>query len=155
MRLSWNALLVGLEARRLEGDIYSVPIAVLGDSEIGPYTDLLRYTKKAGIYRTRVEVHHIVNGEHLSGTGWPYQIAPCIVLSQLTHRQYHGRFSETITEYHSRDTVGSISRQHALQLYHDMFVDQTGWRELWTIAARILTGKTRIPTVQQIWKGEE
>ena len=155
MRLSWNALLFGLKAKRLEGDIYSVQVAVLGDCEIGPYMDLLRFTKKVKLYREPVEVHHIVNGEHLPGTGWPYEIAPCIVLSQSLHQQYHGRFSETITEYHARDTIGSITRQHVLQLYHDMFVKQTGWSELWPIAARILTGKTRVPTEQQIWKGEE
>jgi hypothetical protein len=155
MRLSWNALLFGLKATRLAGDIYSVKVSILGESEIGPYEDLLRFVKLPGRYRLPVEVHHIVNGEHLAGTGWPYAIAPCIVLSQSMHQQYHGRFSETITEYHPRDIIGSISHQHALQLYHDMFVEQTRWNELWTIAARILTAKTRVPTVQQIWKGEE
>ena len=133
--LAGNALLFGLKAKKLTGDIYAVQVAVLGDCEIGPYVDLLRFTKQTGLYRVPVDVHHIVNGEHLPGTGWSYQIAPCIVLSRLTHRQYHGRFSETITEYHSRDTIGSISRQHALQLYYDMFVEQWGWPELWTIAA--------------------
>lgn len=155
MRLNWASLLFGLKARRLEGDIYSVQVAVLGDSEIGPYMDLLRFTRTCNLYRTSVDVHHIVNGEHLPGTGWSYDIAPCIVLSRSMHRQYHGRFSETITEYHARDTVGTISLQHALQLYHDVFVNHTGWLELWPIAARILTAKTRIPTERQIWKGEE
>ena len=36
MRLSWNALLFGLKAKRLEGDIYSVQVTVLGDCEIVP-----------------------------------------------------------------------------------------------------------------------
>ena len=71
MRLSWNALLFGLKAKRLEGDIYSVQVAVLGDCEFGPYMDLLRFTKKVKLYREPVEVHHIVNGEHLPGPAGP------------------------------------------------------------------------------------
>lgn len=36
-------------------------------------------------------------------------------------------------------------RTEKLELYHDMFAEQTQWRELWTIAARILTGSVIVP----------
>lgn len=143
--LPMSDLLTGLRPTQVRGNIYRIHVQVLGDVEVGPYEELLDYVSQAGSYIMAVQVHHIVNGEHLQGTGWQYQSAPCVVLSRITHQQYHGRFNETLPEYHSRSTVGPISREDALGLYYAMFVEETGWRELWTIAARILTGSFHTP----------
>lgn len=145
---------MGLNPRRIEGNIYSVYVSVLGNSEVGPYEDLLDFVGRTDLYVLPVQVHHIVNGEHLHHTGWKYKSAPCIVLGKQTHEQYHGRFSETLPEYHSRRNIGRISGKHALQLYHDMFFEQTEWHELWSVAARILTNRVRVPSVQEFWRGE-
>ena len=153
-RLQWNRLLFNLNAKRIEGDIHSVQVKILGESQIGPYDELLKFVKDTSIYQTPVEVHHIVNGEHLDGTGWLYESAPCIVMSKSMHQQYHARFSEVLPGYHSRVHEGKLSKKHTLQLYHDIFVEQTCWLELWTIAARILTGKVQVPTKNTIWRGE-
>lgn len=154
MRLTWDELLLGLNPRRIDGDVYSVYVDVLGKSEIGPCNRLRAFVDKADIYVLSVQVHHIVNGEHLFGTGWTYEDAPCIVLSRLTHEQYHARFSEVLPEYHGRSDAGRIGRRHALQLYHDMFVEQTSWHQLWMIAARVLTNRVRVPIKTSFWRGE-
>jgi hypothetical protein len=137
---------MGLQVKQIQGTIYSIRVQVLDDVEVGPYDELLDYVAKPGLYKTAVQVHHIVNGEHLEGTGWEYRSAPCVVLARITHEQYHGRFNETLPEHHSRSAAGRISREDALGLYYAMFVEETGWRELWTIAARILTGSVRVPS---------
>jgi hypothetical protein len=143
--LPWPQLLMGLPSTRLRGNIYEVPVQVLGASEIGPYDELLAFVGTTTIYQLPVNVHHIVNGEHLPGTGWDYRKAPCIVLGEGLHRQYHGRFNEVLPDHHARLEVGSIDTQEKLALYYDMFVDQTQWMELWTIAARIITGSIDVP----------
>ena len=148
--LPWFQLLAGLDAKPIRGNVYSVKIRVLGESEIGPYRDLLGFVKTTDIYKLRVEVHHIVNCEHLDGTGWDKQTAPCIVLGRTMHRQYHGRFSETLPDHHGRDIADPFQITEKLKLYHDMFVDQTRWRELWTIAARTLTGSVTVPPLQDV-----
>jgi len=136
---------MGLSSEKIQGNIYSVFVQVLGPSEIGPYDELQAFVKTTTIYRLSVDVHHIVNGEHLIGTGWAYETAPCIVLGRGLHQQYHGRFSEVLPEYHGRHDVGFIGSKDKLSLYYDMFVEQTQWKELWTIAARIITGAVAIP----------
>ena len=143
--MHWQELLKGLQWKHLQGNIYSVQVSGLGESEVGPYEELIRYAKKFGIYKLPYEVHHIVNGEHLEGTGWLYKSAPCIVLEDVMHQQYHGRFSQILPIHHGRDMVGRISQRDALALYHEVFVEDTGWRELWPIAARILTGSVAVP----------
>jgi hypothetical protein len=143
--LQWPRLLTGLAPVRIQANMFTIPVKVLGKVEVGPYNELLAYVKKPKLYVMPVNVHHIVNGEHLEGTGWEYNAAPCVVLSKITHEQYHGRFNETLPEYHSRSEAGRISRADALGLYHAMFEEETGWRELWTISARILTASVRVP----------
>jgi hypothetical protein len=145
LRLPWPQLLSGLASTKIQGNVYSVPVQILGPSEIGPYDELLRFVGAATIYQLPVDVHHIVNGEHLAGTGWAYETAPCIVLGKGLHQQYHGRFNEVLPEYHGRLELGQIGQQSKLALYHDMFEVQTQWKELWPIAARIITGSIVIP----------
>jgi hypothetical protein len=142
--LHWNQLLTGLRPRLLRGNIHQIDVQVLGKVEVGPYDQLLSFVRTSDLYRLPVNVHHIVNGEHLDGTGWIYLTAPCVVLGRDLHQQYHGRFNEVLPEYHGRDVVDPFSIDERLALYHDMFVVQTGWKELWTIAARILSGKITV-----------
>ena len=154
MRLTWDELLLGLNPRRIDGNIFRVYVDVLGNCEVGPYNKLRKFVGKTDIYVLPVQVHHIVNGEHLHGTGWEYASAPCIVLSKQTHEQYHARFSETLPEFHGRTVIGRISPKYALQLYPDIFVEQMSWDQLWTISARILTNRVRVPCAGEFWKGE-
>lgn len=87
--LSWPQLLTGLAPTRVTGHVYRMHVQVLGDVEVGPYDELLKYVTTPHLYKLPVQVHHIVNGEHLQGTGWQYRSAPCVVLSRITHEQYH------------------------------------------------------------------
>lgn len=143
--LTWKGLLNGLAVKKLQGNIYRVNIQGLGATEVGPYKETLKFVGGNSLYKLPVQVHHIVNGEHLDGTGWSYDVAPCVVLEKVMHEQYHGRMSETLPEYHGRTDVGKIGHRNKLALYYDMFVEQFQWNELWTIAARIITGKTQVP----------
>lgn len=147
-RLSWTQLLMGMPAKKLEDSIFEIPITHYGPGIVGPYRTLLLYVAnpkvRAGL-KTAVEVHHIVNGEHLDGTGWAYDSAPCLVMDKQMHQQYHGRFSSVLPEYHGRNIVDPFHLKEKLELYHDMFELQAHWRELWIIAARILTGSVIVP----------
>ena len=145
---NWNSLVKGLAVKRLQGNIFNLKIQGLGDSDIGPYKELLKFSKGNKRYKLRFQVHHIVNGEHLDGTGWEYDVAPCIVLEESLHVAYHARFNGVLPTYHGRTEMGKISQKNKLALYHDMFVDQTRWVELWTISARIITGTTKIPSTK-------
>ena len=73
------------------------------------------------------------------------QDGPLHRLGEGMHQQYHGRFNEVVPDYHGRHDVGFIGPRDKLSLYYDMFVLQTEWKELWTIAARIITGAVAIP----------
>lgn len=148
--LSWQRLLTGLRPKHVRDNIYEVHIKVLGDHHVGPYDELLDFVKETDSYILAVQVHHIVNGEHLNGTGWEYKTAPCVALGKVIHEQYHGRFSSVLPVYHGRLDSGTISKELVLELYHDMFKQQTGWEELWRIAARILTGRVRVPADSRV-----
>ena len=100
--LTWPMLLSGIPAKNVRGNIYEINVHRMGPAEVGPYDELLQFAKPPNLYKMPVQVHHIVNGEHLHGTGWIYATGPCIVLAKGMHEQYHGRFSETIAEYGGR-----------------------------------------------------
>ena len=143
--LPWPTLLAGIPAKNLRGSIYEIDVCSMGPADVGPYDQLLAYVKQPNVYKMPVNVHHIVGGEHLDNTGWIYATAPCVVLDVGMHRQYHGRFTETLTEHGGRGLLTPLTQSEKLELYHDIYAEQAGWRELWKIAARIITGSPVIP----------
>jgi hypothetical protein len=144
--VQWPVLLAGIPFKVIKGNIHSINVRAMGPAQVGPYVELCKFVKATTMYKMPVEVHHIVNGEHLDNKLWNYNTAPCVVMDKGMHQQYHARFSETMPDYGGRGMLEPLPQNTRLELYHDMFEQQTGWHELWIIAARIITGSMKVPS---------
>jgi hypothetical protein len=130
--------LFGISARAVSGNIHEIRITGYGPAEVGPYIELKQHVGP----RSGLECHHIVEAEHLEMvvTRFTRQDAPAVAIPTDMHRRL---VSSRFTAEHNplggrRGGKVQVSKAELLEMYKQVYTWHMPFRELYTIAQRIL-----------------
>ena len=130
--------LMGIAARPVRGNIHEIGITGYGPADVGPYRELKDHVGPG----SGLECHHIVEAEHLAFvlTRFTANDAPAVAIPSDMHRRL---VSPRFTAEHNpfggrRGGKVQLSKAELVELYRQVYTWHTPFRELFTIAQRIL-----------------
>jgi hypothetical protein len=130
--------LFGIPARAVSGNIHEIRITGYGPADVGPYIELKQYVGRG----SGLECHHIVEAEHLEMvvTRFTRHNAPAIAIPSDMHRRLvSSRFTAEHNPLGGRHGGKvQVSKAELLEMYKQVYTWHMPFRELYTIAQRIL-----------------
>lgn len=130
--------LSGIPARLVRGDVYEIEITGYGPADVGPYDELRRHVGRG----SGLECHHIVEQEHLEAhpTRFRPQDAPAVAIPWQMHRRLISPRFTAETNYLGGRHGGKlpVTRGELLELYRQVYLWHTPFRELYLIAQQVL-----------------
>ena len=129
-----------LPATPISTEVWEIHITGFGPAEVGPYVDLRRFMKG----RKGIEAHHIVAVEHLKmiSTGYTEENAPAVLIPESLHQKVVSPRIAAEQNYlggRPRDGKAQATRGEILMLYREVYTWHMDFKELFSIAQRILS----------------